>query len=56
MKDSKSDIRFILGFPFGLIAETFARLAIWVSSNQLTVNFDYLIKERALHKRHNDVQ
>jgi hypothetical protein len=39
---SKSHIRFILGFPFGLVAETFARLAIWISGNQLDVDFNYL--------------
>ncbi len=37
-----NDIRFILGFPFGLMAEIFARLAIFVSGNQLNVNFNYL--------------
>lgn len=41
-----SDIRFILGFPFGLIAEAFARLAIYVSGNQLNVDFNYLAKRQ----------
>ena len=39
---STSTLRFILGFPFGLAAETFARLAVWISGDQLAVNFDYL--------------
>lgn len=34
--------RCILGYPFGLIAETFARLTLIVSNNELNVNFDYL--------------
>lgn len=35
-----NDFRCILGYP----AETFARLTILISVDQLTVNFDYLRK------------
>lgn len=31
-----------LGFIFGLIAETFARLTLWASQGELVINFDYL--------------
>lgn len=31
-------IRCILAFPFGLIAETFARITLWISGGELTVN------------------
>lgn len=43
---STSDIRFLLGFPFGFIAEIFARLAIAVSGNQLDVDFNYIAKDK----------
>ena len=39
------DLRVILAFPFGLLAETFARLTIIISGNQLNVDFRYLINE-----------
>lgn len=45
-KNSTSDFRFLIGFPFGLLAETFARIAIWVSGNQLDVDFNYLGKRQ----------
>jgi hypothetical protein len=41
-KRSVSNFRFIVGFPFGLLAETFARLAIKISGGQLDVDFNYI--------------
>jgi len=41
-----NDLRLILAFPFGLLAETFARLTILISDNQLNVDFRYLCKNR----------
>ena len=41
-KRSKSDFRFIIGFPFGLLAEMFAILAIKISGGQLDVNFNHI--------------
>jgi hypothetical protein len=40
-----STFRCVLAFPFGLAAETFARLTLWISGGELTVNFDYLRKD-----------
>ena len=45
-KRSASNLRFIAGFPFGLLAETFARLAIRVSGGQLDVDFNYIDRYR----------
>ena len=42
MKNSNSDFRFIVGFIFGFLAECFARLAIYVSGNQVDVDFNYI--------------
>lgn len=39
---STSTFRFVLGFPFGFLAECFARIANWVSGNQLDVDFNHL--------------
>lgn len=39
-KYSTSNIRFYLALPLGLLAEILARLANWVSGNQLDVNFN----------------
>lgn len=41
---STSFARFLLGVPFGFMAELFARLAITISGNQLDVDFNYLAK------------
>lgn len=42
---STSFFRFVVGFPFGFIAELFARLAIKISGNQLDVDFNYLAEQ-----------
>lgn len=42
MKQSKSDFRFLIGTIFGFIAEVFARIAIYVSGNQLDLDFNYI--------------
>ena len=42
--NSTSSFRFVMGVPFGFLAEGFARLAIWVSGNQLDVDFNYIGK------------
>jgi len=44
-KSSNSDIRFILSFPFGLMAEVLAWLAVVVSGNQVSVDFTNLRKD-----------
>lgn len=44
-----SDLRFVLGVPFGFLAELFARLAIWVSGDQLDVDFNYLATKDLNH-------
>jgi hypothetical protein len=36
------EFRFIAGVPFGFLAELFARLAIYISGNQLNVDFNYI--------------
>ena len=36
------ELRFIAGVPFGFMAELFARLAIYISGNQLNVDFNYI--------------
>ena len=36
------ELRFIAGLPFGFFAELFARLAIYVSGNQIDVDFNYI--------------
>ena len=45
LKPSNSDIRFILAFPFGLVAEIFATLTVLISGGQCDVNFNRLNKE-----------
>ncbi len=44
MKYSTSTIRFLLAFPFGLLAETFARLTMLISGGQCDVDFNYIHK------------
>ena len=36
------ELRFVAGLPFGFFAELFARLAIYVSGNQIDVDFNYI--------------
>lgn len=45
LKSSTSDIRFILAFPFGLVAEIFAMLTVVISGGQCDVNFNRFNKE-----------
>lgn len=45
MKYSTSTFRAIIAFPFGLIAEIFARLTAKISGNQLDLNFNQFNKE-----------
>lgn len=37
-----STIRFLLAFPFGLMAELFLLLAIKISGNQINLDFKHL--------------
>lgn len=45
MKRSTSTLRFILAFPFGLVAELFAMLTVRVSGGQCDVNFNRIDKD-----------
>lgn len=50
MMDLISDIRFILAYPFGLVAEVFALLAIKISGDQCEMDFTRLRPQQPINK------
>ena len=44
MKRSTSTFRFIVAFPFGLVAELFAGLCVLISGGQCDVDFNRIDK------------